>query len=326
MNYTEVEIESVECIGEFKDEYVYDIGMKKNHTFFANDILVHNSVYVVATQLFRAICKKLKINTEDDYDKIWTDDFIAKFCKLIDNKVVPKVNNACKELMLEKFNSPRGDRIEFKREKLNSEAMFFAKKRYMTHTRDDEGVPVNKFSYTGIDVKKNELPTKIKNELSTILEDFLTTRFSYSEYESRIAKIWDKYINMTLDEIAYIKGYNTEKKVLDFLKYEKGAGAHVRSSLAYNQLLKKMKLNAKYEDIKVGDKVRFVYTKKTNIYGLDVIAYKDKYPVEFEDIFEINRKKMFNKTVLKPLNAFEKLLNWQTPNPNIEIALDIMTL
>lgn len=46
MKSTYEEIESVECIGEFENEYVYDIEMDDNtHTFIANDILVHNSVY-----------------------------------------------------------------------------------------------------------------------------------------------------------------------------------------------------------------------------------------------------------------------------------------
>ena len=39
-------VKSIACIGEFEDEYVYDIEMDdESHTFIANDILVHNSVY-----------------------------------------------------------------------------------------------------------------------------------------------------------------------------------------------------------------------------------------------------------------------------------------
>jgi len=48
IRYSIDEIESIECIGEFEDEYVYDIEMDDttDHTFFANDILIHNSVYI----------------------------------------------------------------------------------------------------------------------------------------------------------------------------------------------------------------------------------------------------------------------------------------
>lgn len=41
------EIESCELIGEFNDEYVYDVEVDDDtHTFIANDILVHNSLFV----------------------------------------------------------------------------------------------------------------------------------------------------------------------------------------------------------------------------------------------------------------------------------------
>ncbi len=41
------EVESCEQIGSFEDEYVYDVEVDDNtHTFIANDILVHNSLFV----------------------------------------------------------------------------------------------------------------------------------------------------------------------------------------------------------------------------------------------------------------------------------------
>lgn len=41
------DIESCEMVGEFEDEYVYDIEVDdETHTFIANDILVHNSLFV----------------------------------------------------------------------------------------------------------------------------------------------------------------------------------------------------------------------------------------------------------------------------------------
>jgi len=301
--------------------------MKKNHTFFANDILVHNSVYVDASVIFKKLCNKLKINRETcSYDDIWKKDFIDRFCKLLDSSIVPNINKECERFMLAEFNSPRGDRIVFKREKLSSSGMFFAKKRYMLHARNDEGKFINKFSYTGVEVKKNEIPDALKAELSVILEEYLLKPFDYSEYFDRISSLWDKFSKMDINDIAYIKGYNTEKKVEGFLKSEKGTGVHVRAAHYYNQLLEKLKIKHKYEPINVGDKIRYVYIKKTNRYGIDCIGYKDEYPKEFNELFEINYKKMFNKILLKPLNPFEKLKYWQTPNPNQQIAYDIFLL
>ncbi len=46
-NYIIEEVESCELIGHFEDEYVYDVEVDDDtHTFIANDILVHNSLFV----------------------------------------------------------------------------------------------------------------------------------------------------------------------------------------------------------------------------------------------------------------------------------------
>ena len=47
LKYEFEDIESVEQLEDFDDEYVYDIEVDDDsHTFIGNDILVHNSVYV----------------------------------------------------------------------------------------------------------------------------------------------------------------------------------------------------------------------------------------------------------------------------------------
>lgn len=47
MEYIFDDIESCEMIGEFNNEYVYDVEVEDDtHTFIANDILVHNSLFV----------------------------------------------------------------------------------------------------------------------------------------------------------------------------------------------------------------------------------------------------------------------------------------
>ena len=52
-NYNIDDIVSVEQDGMFEDEYVYDVEVDGTHTFFANDILLHNSIYVEFGRLVR---------------------------------------------------------------------------------------------------------------------------------------------------------------------------------------------------------------------------------------------------------------------------------
>ena len=45
-NYKIENISEIEKLDDFEDEYVYDVEVDDSHNFFANDILVHNSIYV----------------------------------------------------------------------------------------------------------------------------------------------------------------------------------------------------------------------------------------------------------------------------------------
>lgn len=110
MEYIFDEIESCECIGSFEDEYVYDIEVADDsHTFIANDILVHNSLYISYNQLLKSIKgienmsvadKRdilIKLNTEclDHHNR----EFIAKyydtrFAKSVHNFELETLNRA----------------------------------------------------------------------------------------------------------------------------------------------------------------------------------------------------------------------------------------
>ena len=69
--------------------------------------------------------------------------------------------------------------------------------------------------------------------------------------------------------------------------------------------MKKLNLGKKYEEIRVGDKVRFCYIEPSNDYNIVAIAYKPgPWPKEFAAIFKPDYKKMFDKVILDPLKKF----------------------
>ena len=65
-----------------------------------------------------------------------------------------------------------------KREKISAQGDFLAKKHYVCHVVDNEGFRCDKFTYTGVDVKKNELPDSIKNLLKAAIEGFMIEDWS----------------------------------------------------------------------------------------------------------------------------------------------------
>ena len=50
-------------------------------------------------------------------------------------------------------------RFVFKREAISDVGLFLQKKRYILHLLDEEGIPCNKFKYTGVEVVRTTMPT-----------------------------------------------------------------------------------------------------------------------------------------------------------------------
>ena len=97
--------------------------------------------------------------------------------------------------------------------------------------------------------------------------------------------------------------------------FKKGAPVHVKSAIAYNDLLKHFGKDKKYDIIRNRDKIRWVYLK-TNPFGFDTLAYKGyEDPPEIIDFIKlhINYDKIFNQLLTKKLDAFYKSLDWEDP-------------
>ena len=72
---------------------------------------------------------------------------------------------------------------------------------------------------------------------------------------------------------------------------ETGTTGIAKACTYYNQILAALKLGKKYEELRVGDKVRFCYIEPSNKYGISCIAYKPgQWPKEFAEMKEIAKK------------------------------------
>jgi hypothetical protein len=300
------------------EDYVYDVEMQDDpHLFFANDILIHNSLYINAGPMVdHAIGKETEI----------TDDNIPVICDELDG-LCDLINQYMTKLCTDTLHS-RYPTIAYKRECFASEGIFTAKKRYALHVRDDEGKKVDKFKYTGIELKKSEHPKTIKKYLKHVYDNSLAEKWKSFKYATEINKIWETFAELDVEELALFKGYGTEKTMEGFLKPTKGTGGHAKAALFYNQLLEDMELEGDYEKIRLGDKVRYVRIIKNNPYGIDVIAWPahGKYPNEFRDIFTIDYRIMFEKTVLNALKPVIFLNGWASVDPCDAVEVDIMNL
>ncbi|MCM1218920.1 MAG: hypothetical protein NC548_30940 [Lachnospiraceae bacterium] len=166
-------IETCEEVGVFDDEYVYDIEMNDDtHTFVANNILVHNSIYASFEQIIKStdwfdnnvwrlttIDKKTDLKsfvyvsqggypTEDDAKKYFKVDEIdtGKYDYHIDT-IKPSGREFCLTLdrvfmhdFLKKIHKDYADKngtdalLDFELEAYNEAGIWLAKKKYIKNT------------------------------------------------------------------------------------------------------------------------------------------------------------------------------------------------
>ncbi len=146
-----------------------DIETKNNHNFFANDMLVHNSLYLSIYKWLRNNgVSDEKWNSLTQEEKI---DYTSRVSKEVENYVNKK---SFEEVQRKCYNSNTDDfPVTFEQEKIAYSGLFVAKKRYATWTLLDEGDWKNDISVTGIEIVRSETPTLFRESIKDILSVIL---------------------------------------------------------------------------------------------------------------------------------------------------------
>lgn len=305
MNYEILDIDSVEQLNDFEEEYVYDIEMDSDteHTFFANDILVHNSLMVSISDVLRDELAKNGKVTDSAYQVIeelgnYLNDNIKRWAKRSLN---------CLNCTL-----------EFKREIISDYSLFLKKKHYVMHVLDKEGIKKEDWKYTGVEIVTTKMPKDVKPYVEKIIHNIVLTA-SEESTNLLLTEAYKQFDNLALEEISLPSGIN------NYIKYAqkaegfntgKGTPKHVKAAIFYNNLIHELGIDDKYEEIRSGDKIRLLEVKSPNRYNIPVLAYKYKYPKEFLDIFKIDKEIMFEKCMFKCIERFYKAMGWAPRKPN----------
>ena len=108
---------------------------------------------------------------------------------------------------------------------------------------------------------------------------------------------------------------------------QKGSTAVASASTYYNQIIEKLGLGKKYDQILLGQKVRFCYIKPTNEYRIPYIAFPDgQWPKEFNGLFEIDYETMFDKLVIGSLKGFFDATKFSKIDPSKQVEFDVFSL
>jgi len=219
-------------------------------------------------------------------------------------------------------------RLVFKREAIADVGLFLAKKRYVLHTLDVEGIPGKKFKYTGVEVVRTTMPAPIKPYVKKIIETMLLTK-DYAATNKIFNETYDIFKSLPLEDIALVmgvKGYEKYANRCNGFETVKAMPKHVKAAYYHNILLDRFGIERKYEKMASGDKVRFFEVKKPNSFGLSVIGYKYYYPKEFQSVFEIDYEKMFEKIIYSVIERFYEAVNWTVKKPGNDAQIDLFDL
>jgi len=102
--------------------------------------------------------------------------------------------------------------------------------------------------------------------------------------------------------------------------YIKGTPIHVRGALLFNHYIKQKKLTNKYSLIQNGEKIKFCYLKKPNIFHENVISFIQDFPKELGIDKYVDYDLQFEKSFLEPLKAILDAIGWNVEKTvNLEL-------
>lgn len=298
---------------------VHEYAVSKGFEGDLHDICVYSdtdSVYFCFAKLFA----KNNIILANKDGQITSE--ASEMIKDIGKHLNEKINDWAKQEL--KTIDPR---YFFKREKICDVALLQAKKYYILHILDNEGISTNEFLYTGIEVATSKISKEIKVLIKSIVESAVLSK-DRKKANQLFQNGYEDFCNFPVDAIAIRKRVNKLKEYQDKVIDEqvaKGTQGHTKAAIYFNILLKKLNLTNKYHPIQTGTKLKVFYCKK-NKFGYDVFAFTDELPVEIQKYIKPDYKMMFEKTVMPVVTKIFNIIGWPTPEIGCEEHTDLIAL
>jgi len=307
LEYIIEDIESIECIGDFEEEYVYDIEIDdETHTFIANDILVHNSLYVSYTPIMESL------------------DYSGNELKLIlhmNSVFTQPLFNAYLDEYAKKYGV--GSLHDFELETINKSALHIQKKHYINNVVWEDGVffeDLTHFYPKGVEIVKSSTPLFVRENIWDFIRYLFKNpgNLSIKEILKMMKNLKKEFKLADIEDISMTTSLNNYeiKNVDDQKSLETVKGAHfsINAATLHNYILNK---NNKYKErynLLQGGRIKWYFTKNDFIIRQEDKTRKaDRYaflrsfhPTEVttKENIEIDYDLQFEKTFLSIANRF----------------------
>lgn len=291
---------SIKWVSRKLNEYFNNLlGTNGNDYVIANDT---DSCYLCLELLVDRIFKG-KDKTDEEIEAV--TNFLDKLFK---TKIEPFIDECYKELA--DYVNAHDQRMFMKRETIATAAIWAAKKRYVMHAMDVEGVryPHPKVKFTGVDAKRSSFPKKCREWMVECYGIALSG--TEKELQARVKEIRDEYMKQDIADIAQVTGVNNLDEYSDpNTVFRKGSPAHVKATLFHNKLIKDLGVT-RLKPIQSGDKILMVRLKPGNPKGIEAIAFQGELPEEFGLRKYVDYAATFDRTFLEPVMNVMNAINW----------------
>jgi len=259
-----------------------------------------------------------------DTDSLYVD--MSDVVKLLDTKDINKIVNALDQfcenkiqrVINESYNNlslymnAYAQKMFMKRETIAEKGIWRGKKMYILNAWNIEGVQYKEpqLKIQGIEAVRSSTPKACRSNIKKALSIIMNS--NEETLQQFIADFHNEFIQLPFEEVAFPRGVKGMDKYRDrHSVYIKGTPIHVKGALLYNDMIKKLSLESKYEMIGDGDKIKFAYLKVPNPLRDTVISVSDRLPAELNIDKYIDREMQFEKSFLDPIKSILEVIGWE---------------